>query len=241
MKTKHTKAGSLRKKYQTVNMPCIINMYIGALMLLIICITVKPVKAQQNPGEVLSFQKISNTEGNFTGVLDNVDRFGSPSVSIGCLDADLDGDGINDLLIGAYADDDGGLNRGAVYILFMNADGTVKSHQKISDTQGNFTGVLSNNDQFGVSITGLGDLDKDGVTDVCIGAWSDDDGGFNTGAVWILFLNTDGTVKAHQKISSTQGGFTGALDPSDLFGAEVTSIAGCTADFLMRFYCSIGI
>ena len=28
----------------------------------------------------------------------------------------------------------------------------------------------------------------------------------------MLFLNADGTVKAHQKISDTQGDFTGALD-----------------------------
>lgn len=40
---------------------------------------------------------------------------------------------------GAADDSDGGIYRGAVYVLFMNADGTVKSHQKISDTAGNFS------------------------------------------------------------------------------------------------------
>ena len=43
------------------------------------------------------------------------------------------------------------------------------------------------------------------------------------GAVWILFLNADKTVKTHQKISSTHGGFTGVdavsqLDDEDLGG-----------------------
>jgi hypothetical protein len=38
-----------------------------------------------------------------------------------------------------------------------------------------------------------------------VGASRDDDGGRNRGAVWVLFLNADGTVKDEQKISSTQG------------------------------------
>ena len=46
------------------------------------------------------------------------------------------------------------------------------------------------------------------VVDVAVGARKDDDGGSDRGAVWILFLNADGTVKSHQKISSTDGGFT---------------------------------
>ena len=36
---------------------------------------------------------------------------------------------------------------------------------------------------------GLGDLDGDGVVDLAVGAWHDDDGGFDRGSVWILFLD----------------------------------------------------
>ena len=66
--------------------------------------------------------------------------------------------------------------------------GEVLFHQKISDTAGGFTGGLHNNDFFGVAAAALGDLDGDGVTDLAVGAVNDDDGGFNRGAVWILFL-----------------------------------------------------
>ncbi len=178
------------------------------------------------PGWVLSHQKISDTEGGFTGILDNADLFGVSATSLG----DLDGDGIGDLAVGVWRDDDGGTDRGAVWILFLNADGTVNSHQKISDTQGGFTGTLNNGDIFGYSVAALGDLDGDGVPDLAVGAFADDDGGFNRGAVWILFLKTDGTVKSHQKISDTQGGFTGILDNGDWFGGSVASLGDLDGD-----------
>ncbi|MCZ6445304.1 MAG: integrin alpha, partial [Planctomycetota bacterium] len=114
------------------------------------------------PGEVLSHQKISDTEGGFTGLLDGGDQLGT---SVALL-KDLDGDGVGDMAVGALTDDDGGTNRGAVWILFLNSDGTVKSHQKISDTQGGFTGTLDDCDRFGISLAGLGDHDGDGVGDL---------------------------------------------------------------------------
>ena len=49
--------------------------------------------------------------------------------------------------------------------------------QKISDTQGGFTGVLDNSDCFGESVAALGDLDGDGVGDLAVGSAWDDDGG----------------------------------------------------------------
>ena len=176
--------------------------------------------------DVESHQKISDTEGNFTGILDNGDFLGRSVDSIG----DFDGDGVTDIVTGAFADDDGGTDRGAVWLMFMNIDGTVKTSQKISSTQGGFTGVLSSNDYFGISVASIGDLDGDLITDIAVGAHRDDDGGTDKGAVWILFLNANGTVKAHQKISDTQGGFTGILDTSDIFGASVTPIGDLDGD-----------
>ena len=40
---------------------------------------------------------------------------------------------------------------GAVHILLLNSDGTVKSSQEISDTQGNFD-ALNENDIFGICL-----------------------------------------------------------------------------------------
>ncbi len=66
-------------------------------------------------------------------------------------------------------DDTGGNHPGAVHVLFMNADGTVKSRQKIgNNTAGGPT--LADGDYFGSSVASLGDLDGDGVTDLAVGA-----------------------------------------------------------------------
>ena len=178
------------------------------------------------PGYVFADQKISDTEGGFTGALDNNDRFGGSVASVG----DLDGDGVADLAVGASSDDDGGSARGAVWVLFLNADGTVRAHQKISSTEGGFTGALDDFDQFGQSVASMGDLDGDGVADLAVGVNRDDDGGVERGAVWVLFLDADGTVRAHQKISSTEGGFTGTLDDYDRFGRSIASVGDLDGD-----------
>ncbi len=176
-------------------------------------------------GTVKSHQKISATEGGFKGKLNDENEFGSSVASLG----DLDGDGVSDLAVGARHDDHGTTGVGAVWILFLNPDGTVKSHQKIRNTEGGFTGT-GGHDDFGVSVASLGDLDGDGVSDLAVGAWHDRDGGHRRGAVWVLFLNTDGTVKAQQKISDTKGGFTGALDDGDEFGSSVASLGDLDGD-----------
>ena len=176
--------------------------------------------------KVENFQKISDTQGNFLGTLNNDDQLGEDVDNIG----DLDGDGIIDLAVGAKWDDDGGTNYGAVWIMFLNADGTVKAHQKISSTQGGFTGTLAVNDKFGTAIAPIGDLNSDGNIDILVGSHGDDDGGTDRGAVWILFLNSDGTVQANQKISSTQGGFIGVLDNNERFGERVAAIGDLNLD-----------
>ena len=175
-----------------------------------------------------SVQKVSDTAGNFEGVLKDNDQFGSAVANIG----DLEFDGVTDLAVGAPLDDDGGTDRGAVWILFMNDDGTVDIEQKISDTDGNFPGVLDDSDRFGSAVAELGDLNGDSIPDIAVGAPLDDDGGTDRGAVWILFMNIDGTVLATQKVSDTEGGFNGILEDNDQFGAAIANIGDLNNDLL---------
>ncbi|KJD31529.1 hypothetical protein PK35_14055 [Tamlana nanhaiensis] len=114
---------------------------------------------------------------------------------------------MSDLAVGAFSDDDGGTNKGTVWILFLDEDDNVISFTKISDTDGGFSGILDNDDRFGGAVSYLGDMNNDGLIELAVGADYDGDGGYWSGAVWILSLNTDGTVDSYSKISDSQGGF----------------------------------
>ena len=177
-------------------------------------------------GTVSSEQKIAFEVGGFGGALDDGDRFGSAIANIG----DLNNDGITDIVVGVDLDDDNGTNRGAVWILFMNDDGTVASEQKISQLEGSFEGNLADDDMFGSSVTRIADLDGDGNPELAVGASGDDNGGPERGAVWILFMNNDGTVVFEQKISQTEGLFDGTLADGDEFGNAVTSVGDLDSD-----------
>ncbi|MCG7950090.1 MAG: integrin alpha [Candidatus Thiodiazotropha endolucinida] len=177
-------------------------------------------------GKVDTHQKISDGSGDFTGDLDDGDQFGRAIAPLG----DLNGDGFLDIAVGAPLDDDAGTDKGAVWILFLNGDGTVLSEQKISQDEGDFKGDLDENDRFAHALASIGDLNNDGVTDLAVGVPYDDDGGTDRGAVWILFMNSDGTVQSSQKISSDEGNLDRDLDDEDHFGTAVTEIGDLNGD-----------
>jgi len=150
-----------------------------------------------DPG--LDSVKITEGQGGFEGDLDADNLFG-PSAAIG----DLNGDGVQDLAVGAFADN-------AVWILFMNDDGTVSDEVKISGDDEVFGGGV--NEVIGLSVSGIGDINDDGVLDVLVG---------DLGSVWVLLMNKDGTVSEAVETDADDAVFGGEAEGT-FFG---TSIAG---------------
>ena len=177
-------------------------------------------------GTVRHHTKIARSTGGWSGDLAVGDEFGRTVAGIG----DFDLDGIPDLAVGAAHEDDGGSDQGAVWILLLRADGTVKAEQKISALAGGFTEDLDPGDQFGRALLGLGDLDRDGVDDLLVGAAHDDDGSRNAGAVYVLFLRADATVRASQKISATRGGLSEPLSKNGEFGFDASRLGDLDGD-----------
>jgi hypothetical protein len=177
-------------------------------------------------GYVIDHKKISALEGGFSGILSNKPAFGSDIANIG----DLNNDGVNDLAVGSRRDNDGGTRLGAVWILFMNSDGTVNHQQKISDQEGNFYANLQYEDFFGGTVEYIGDINNDGYTEIAVGARNDDDGGENTGAVYIISLEKTGIVRSYQKISASQGNLVNVLSEGGSFGSSISKIADLNND-----------
>ena len=180
-----------------------------------------------NPtGLCRSHQRISALQGDFTAVLDQTAYFGLSSTELG----DLNKDSFLDVAVGSAHLDDGGTNRGAVYVIFLGQTALTLSHQKISDSSGDFTGDLDDNDYFGRSVGYVSDLNYDDVQELLVGANGDDNGNTNAGAVYLIFLTTSGTCLSNLKMSDTKGGFTGSLDDDDYFGSSVAMIGDLDGD-----------
>jgi hypothetical protein len=120
--------------------------------------------------------------------------FGEAMASIG----DLDGDRLSEIAIGFPYDDDGGEYRGAVWIVFLARDGSLRAKTKLSDWSGNFEPPLFDEDNFGRALAAPGDLDGDGVPDLIVAGQKE---------LWIVLLQRDGTVKQARAFGKRSGGF----------------------------------
>lgn len=158
-------------------------------------------------------------------MLANSDNYGIGVANIG----DLNGDGVTDIAVGAWADDTGGAGRGAVHISFLNTDGSVDSTVKIDDSTTNGPVIAANSDGYGWSVEGMGDLDGDAINDIVVGAYFDDTGGADRGAVFISFLNTDASVKSTVKIDDTTTNGP-VLTNVDYYGIGVANMGDLDGD-----------
>jgi hypothetical protein len=172
---------------------------------------------------ITSVNKISNTSGNLGNILPGSSWFCDRVSNIG----DLNKDGVPDIATALSWDNDGGTKHGGFYILFMNSDGTLKGRQKISQDSGNLNLTFSDNYGFGKAITGLGDLDGDGVIDLAVSAIGP---GNAIGAVYILFMNKNGTVKSTNTLDSKNSMLSSYLTGNNFFGIDLSGIGDVNGD-----------
>ena len=108
---------------------------------------------QSADGTVLSHSQISNSVGGLDFSLPAGCGFGASLAGLG----DLDGDGTPDLVVGAPLDEGfgGTLDAGAIRILRLRPNGSIKSLHKVTDGMG-WPGSLDPGDRFGSGLAAPG-------------------------------------------------------------------------------------
>jgi hypothetical protein len=128
---------------------------------------------------------------------------------------DLDGDGHQDLAVGAP----GHSGEGTVWILFLDASGSVARSTRIGEGSGGFVGTLSPGGLFGAHVAALGDLDGDGRSELGVS------GNNNRGLarLHVLFLNASGSVRAQNQIVVDDPVFGGLHGDTTYFNGDVAA------------------
>ena len=182
-----------------------------------------------NPnGSVSRRQRISSVSGGLGDVLNDGDRFGGRDVSVL---GDLDGNGVSDLAVGAFGTDEG---RGAVWVLLLDRKLSVIDKARLGNGSPGFSLPLDPEDNLGHAVVGVGDLDGDGVGDLVTGANRDDDAGEDTGALIVMLLNPDGSLKAARKFIGEDAGFELNLPEGGRFGRSLGLIGSGGYGNLLR-------
>jgi len=107
--------------------------------------------------------------------------------------ADIDGDGHDDLVIGAPGShDDGATSSGAIYVSYGSPDGLV-GFARMTQASPQIGNNSEANDRFGASLS-AGDIDGDGYADVVVGTPGESVGssGADSGAVYVLYGSAEG-------------------------------------------------
>ncbi len=102
---------------------------------------------------------------------------------------DLDGDGYDDLVVGAPFDDDAGSNAGAAYVVYGPVSGTAS----ISSADHKIVGAAAS-DYLASVVEIAGDTDGDGYDDLLVTAADNDSGGAGAGAAWLVTTPASGAV-----------------------------------------------
>jgi hypothetical protein len=103
---------------------------------------------------------------------------------------DLNADGIADLAVAArFKFNVTGQGRGRIFLMYLNANGTIASYKTIGPGFGGFPQVINGTGgHFGWSIDNAGDLNGDGTTDLFASARQQNVDFTEDGAVYAIYL-----------------------------------------------------
>jgi hypothetical protein len=144
----------------------------------------------------------------------SLDRSGKSVASAG----DVNGDGFDDLIVGARHASPHGSESGASYVVFGKAGGFASNIglSSLNGTTGFKLSGAAAYDKSGRSVASAGDVNGDGFADLIVGAYDADPNGNSSGASYVVF--------------GKASGFASNIDLSSLNGTTGFKLSGAAAN-----------
>ena len=180
--------------------------------------------------------ELSSLNGSNGFVINGIDAFDRSGWSVSSAE-DINGDGLDDLIIGAASASPNGPSSGESYVVFGNKGVGSTGSLELSSLNGSNGFVINGIDAIdfsGGSVSGAGDINSDGIEDLIIGAQGadikyDD----NVGESYVIFGGEEAGSSGSLELSrlSRKNGFViNGVDAFDRSGWSVSSVGDVNGD-----------